>query len=118
MYSFASTCMYTSMHLSMQLHALLLSFLMQQSFSPFIHDAVGDQFSKTLFSNIGCNLALCLVTIAWFWVAGARFGENSPLWQNPLSLWQYFEGIFSNWQKYETDLVNFVCFWANFHCYK
>ena len=47
-----------------------------------------------------------------------RFGEFSPLWQNPLSLWQYFEGIISNWQKYKTDLVNFVCFWANFQCYK
>ena len=43
-----------------------------------------------------------------------RFGEISPIWQNLLSLWQYFEGIFSIWQSYETALVNLVCHWANF----
>ena len=47
-----------------------------------------------------------------------RFGEISPFWLNLQSLWQYFDGIFSIWQSCETALVNCVCHWAHFHCYK
>ena len=47
-----------------------------------------------------------------------KFGEISPLWQYFPSLCQYFEGIFSIWQNYETTSLNFVCHWANFNCCK
>ena len=30
-----------------------------------------------------------------------RFGKISPFWQNPQSVWQKFEGIFSVWQNFE-----------------
>ena len=44
-----------------------------------------------------------------------RFGEISTLWQNHLSLWQYFAGIFRIWQNDEIALVNFASHLANFH---
>jgi len=36
-----------------------------------------------------------------------RFREISPLWQQKLSLWQLFEGLFSIWQYSELTLANF-----------
>ena len=31
---------------------------------------------------------------------------NYALWQNVKSFWQYFEGLFSKWQRFESSLEN------------
>ena len=45
-----------------------------------------------------------------------RFGDISPFWQKCKQMWQRFEGLFSSWDKFESTLANFVCFWANVYC--
>ena len=40
-----------------------------------------------------------------------RFGE---IWQSLISLWQYFEGLFSTLQNSEPTVANFVGNWGNF----
>ena len=36
-----------------------------------------------------------------------RFSENSPLWQQKLSLWQFFEGLFTIAQNFKPTLAIF-----------
>ena len=45
-------------------------------------------------------------------VSVTRSGENSPLWQNISSLWQFFDGLISIWQYCEPTLVPVLCCWA------
>ena len=50
-----------------------------------------------------------------WWVSVTRFGEILPLWHKLKCLWQFFEGLFSIWQKLPLTLVNFVYNWAISH---
>ena len=74
-----------------------------------------------------CSSRRCLYTpeTIWFFppitsvfryrLSVTRFCEISRLWQNIISLWQCFDGLFSIWQNCEPTLVNILCFWANIH---
>ena len=44
-----------------------------------------------------------------------RLGEILPLWQKIKFLWQFYEGLFSIWQKLLPTVANFVHNWAIFH---
>ena len=62
------------------------------------------------------RVPLCEGTLAATSVT--RFGEISPLWLIIQSFEQYFEGTFSNWLNFETNLANCACHWATFICCK
>ena len=47
-----------------------------------------------------------------------RFGEISSLWHKLKHLWQFYERLFSIWQKLLLTLVNFVYNWALFRVIK
>ena len=43
------------------------------------------------------------------------FDENSPIWQNCTSLWQFFNSLFLIWQNDGPTLANLELYLANFH---
>ena len=47
-----------------------------------------------------------------------RFGKIPPLLPIFKNIWQYIWGLFGFGQSFQLTLVQFVCFWANFHCWK
>ena len=51
-------------------------------------------------------------------ISVTRFGEILPLWQIIKCLWQFYEGLFSIWEKLLPTLAIFGYNWATFHCYK
>ena len=69
---------------------------------------------KVHFSDFSLDCFEELIVIA----SVTRFGEISPIWQYSESLLAISKSLNKYYAKFDIIFDKFLCFWANFHCYK